>query len=38
MRENCREQALEKYDLGRQTEKYIELYEKVLANSQKNSP
>lgn len=38
MRENCREQALEKYDLGRQTEKYIELYEKVLANSQKNFP
>ena len=30
MRENSRKQALEKYDIGKQTEKYIELYSRVL--------
>ncbi len=27
---NCRKQALEKYDLDKQTEKYIHLYEEIL--------
>jgi glycosyltransferase involved in cell wall biosynthesis len=30
MGENCRKQALEKYDLDKQTEKYIRLYEGIL--------
>ncbi len=29
---NCRKQALEKYDLDKQTEKYIHLYEEILDN------
>ena len=29
--ENCRQEALRKYDLEKQTEKYIELYEAILA-------
>jgi hypothetical protein len=29
---NCRKQALEKYDLDKQTEKYIRLYEEILDN------
>jgi len=29
---NCRKQALEKYDLDKQTEKYIHLYEEILEN------
>ena len=33
MRENCRNEALKKYDLGRQTEKYIDLYESILAEN-----
>lgn len=31
-RENCRREAQKKYDLERQTEKYIELYEVILAD------
>ena len=39
MRENCRKQALEKYDLGKQTEKYVQLYEQVLSeNRGKSTP
>ncbi|MCD6424244.1 MAG: glycosyltransferase [Anaerolineales bacterium] len=30
MREYCRKEALQKYDLGKQTQKYIDLYEKIL--------
>jgi glycosyltransferase involved in cell wall biosynthesis len=30
--ENCRREALKKYDLQKQTEKYIELYEAILAD------
>jgi|GEM_PF-6679913 len=30
MQEYCRKEALEKYDLVKQTEKYIDLYEKIL--------
>ncbi len=30
MREYCRKEALQKYDLGKQTQKYVDLYEKIL--------
>jgi glycosyltransferase involved in cell wall biosynthesis len=30
LRENCRREALDKYDLGKQTERYIELYQSLL--------
>jgi glycosyltransferase involved in cell wall biosynthesis len=30
MRDNCRKEALQKYDLAKQTEKYIKLYEEIL--------
>jgi len=30
-RENCRKEAIQKYDLVKQTEKYIDLYERILA-------
>jgi glycosyltransferase involved in cell wall biosynthesis len=33
MRESCRAQALEKYDLRKQTEKYIDLYDRVLSKA-----
>ena len=34
---NCRQQALEKYDLDIQTEKYISLYEEILVNFRNGS-
>jgi glycosyltransferase involved in cell wall biosynthesis len=34
IRENCRAQAVEKYDLNKQTEKYVHLYEEVLSGFQ----
>ena len=37
MRENCRKQAIEKYDLGKQTEKYVQLYEGVLSENRRIS-
>ena len=32
MSEHCRNQALEKYDINKQTEAYIHLYEDILSN------
>jgi glycosyltransferase involved in cell wall biosynthesis len=36
-RENCRKEALSKYDLTKQTEKYIDLYEGILAKKESNT-
>jgi glycosyltransferase involved in cell wall biosynthesis len=36
-RENCRKEALSKYDLTKQTEKYIDLYEGILAKKESNN-
>ncbi len=32
LRENCRKQALNEYDLNKQTDKYIQLYERILSD------
>lgn len=33
MQEHCRKEALEKYDLARQTEKYVNLYDEILSEN-----
>lgn len=36
LQENCRQQALKKFDLSTQTDKYVSLYEKILENYQED--
>ncbi|MCK4801481.1 MAG: glycosyltransferase [Anaerolineales bacterium] len=38
MREHCRNQALEKYDLSKQTEEYVRLYQEILINHRSKVP